>query len=200
MVIFVTGFHRAGTHSTAEYLAKKNGVPYIEEAKIGFTNYNKAVELCSLLPHGFVLQCPCLSCRSADLARLGKTIWMKRNETDLITAHKNAGIDNIAWMEMRAYRNRYPGDKIWDHLEYDGSTDVLHGFVGYFALLKKVKDYFCDKYFQQVVDVRYLEDQPFYNYESTLSKKKPLKEHEIKRLIRGFENARLCVDKAQSAS
>jgi len=200
MKIYVTGFHRAGTHSMAEYFAEKYKIPYIEEMKIGMHNLKKAIALSSIYSQGFVCQCPGLAHETDVLAKYGRVIWQKRNSLDIITSMKNGGLRNIAWPVMKEFNKKFPNDPIWKTITYDGSQDFYVDFIRYFATLKKVKDYFFEKYFKKCATVVYLENQPFYDKHKHLSGKKVLNTKDRITVERTLNYASICVGKAQRIS
>ena len=181
MKVFVTGFHRAGTHSQAEYLSKKHDLLYIEEGVIRWDsveavnilisgyypkwNYEGEITVKGVeepkLKNGFVLHCPGLAHLTEDLAKVGNVVWCQRDELSMITSTRNGNMGEMAWHLMDGFRDQYPNDLIWDTLEYDGHEDVHDGFVRYIALFMKVKKHFYEKYFKDiVVGTIQLEDQP----------------------------------------
>lgn len=176
--IFVTGFHRAGTKAFAEYMAEQTKKLYVNESKIKWDDYEKAI---TVAPNR-VLHCPGLAHRCLDLARHGKVYWITRNKLDVITSMKNAGITDMAWHLMKGFRQQFPNDSIWPTLKYDGSEDVHFDFVQYLELLIKVKEYFYETKFKNVAEKIITEEQPYYNYSETLTSKKPLKQVELDRL------------------
>jgi len=201
MKIFVTGLHRAGTNSLAMKLAREHKFPYLNEHRIKYDSIEAAELLAegkspkwtlidgkwnvkglkdSHLEKGFVLQCPFLAHKVLDLAQWGKVYWCYREEIELITAMKNAGINEIAWHIMKGFREEFPDDPIWATLEYDGSEDVHDGFVRYYKLVVKVKDHFLQTKFKDHCEISKLEDRQDYDLEKELSKRKPLKARELK--------------------
>lgn len=191
MKYFVTGFHRAGTHSYADNLALwqnyrvdinlKDGTVlprrYIEEAVIKWDDFDKAIAIADKLEN-VVIQCPGLAHRVIDLAKHGKVYWLTRNKTDIITSMKNACIGDMAWHLMKGFRQQFPSDPIWNTLSYDGSKDAKMGYIKYYSLLIDVKEYFYQKHFKYKAKLIKIEDMPYYNYSKTLTAKMPLKIHE----------------------
>lgn len=196
--MFVTGFHRAGTHEIAERVAVESRRLYISEDAIRWDCWPAVLGLVDgRLPAfdekgfyyqgrpftgGFVLQCPGLAHKTLELAKLGKVYWCERDRLDLITSMRNAGMNEMVWHLMRGFKEQFPDDPIWGKISYDGSTDVHYGFVEYKSLFLKVKQYFFDKYFKGFCEVVKLEDQPFFDREKTLAHKKPLRATEAKRV------------------
>lgn len=196
---FVTGLHRAGTHSLAANAAKKEGLPWLAEERIGYNSLEAVVKLTEgwlpiwkendvkfkreeRLDMGFVLQCPRLAHKTLELAKYGKVYWAKRNVIDTVTSMKNGGLKDVAWKMMRGFREEFPKDPIWDVIHYDGSEDNHYGFVGFQTLLVCVEDYFLNEHFKNVCKTFVLEDQPHFDAEKMLAKQKPLRVPELKRV------------------
>jgi len=200
MKIFVTGFHRGGTHTAAMQLAEKMGVPCFNEESIRWDSFEAAQMVSEgIIPlwsntdgrwslagkvdpslKNFVLQCPGLAHKTLELAKLGTVYWCTRPDIKLITAMKNAGIDQMAWHIMRQFRDEFPDDSIWKTLEYNhGNEDVKVGFVRYKKLLVEVKNYFYETYFKNVCGSLILEEQDWYDSGTDMSLLKPLKPHEL---------------------
>ena len=171
--MFVTGFHRAGTHTFAKELASKVGLPYVEEGKVKWDDFYLAKTL--IQKHKCVIQCPGLAHKTLYLAKLGKVYWCDRDKLSIVTAMRNGGIDEMAWHIMNNFYNEFPDDPIWDTLEYDGSEDQHYGFVKYKSLLVKVKEHFYQTKFKDVCEYIKLEDQDFYDFEKSMTFKKPLR-------------------------
>lgn len=199
MFIYVTGFHRAGTHSVAKNMARAMGLPYVEESTIRWDSLEMALDLLQqkvtktnlvsgieeikvypVLKNGFVCQCPGLAHETEELSKHGQVFWVFRDRKNIVTSMKNAGINEMAWHIMKGFRQRFPDDPIWETLEYDGREDVHCGFVGYYSILLRVKEYFYTKYLHKFAKKIEIEKQPYYNIASTMTVKKPLKEKEVK--------------------
>ena len=183
MKTFVTGLHRAGTHSIAEHMAADMGLPYIEESVIGLDSLAIVDKLIKEYKDGFVCQCPFLAHKVLELAKRGEVYWCKRNKLDVVTSMRNGSFDTFSWKVMVNFHDEFPDDPIWWTLKYDGSKDVYSGFVNHFALLLRVKEYFLQNYFKDYVKVMQLEKQPYYNAQTSLSHNKRLKPAEAKGLI-----------------
>jgi hypothetical protein len=215
MKIFITGFHRAGTHCVAKHYAKKYGIPYIEESRIRWDSIEAAKMLhdgywpewervdriqvakpvrMSSLNNGFVLQCPGLAHKVAELSVLGEVKWVQRDMLNTITSMRNGGINSMAWHLMKGFRDEFPDDLIWDKITYDGSEDNHYGFVKYYSLLCCVKKYFYKKYFSNDVELIELEKQTYYDKSITFTEKKELKEIEKQIALRELEvNESICL-------
>lgn len=179
--IFITGLHRAGTHSFAEYIADAKGINYINENRIHGMDYGRAMDIINKHDN-FVLHCPGLAHKTLELAKHGKVYWVVRNKLHVITSMRNASLDNVAWMIMNLFYKEFPKDEIWPTLTYDGSEDLKCAYVQYYEKLVEVKEYFYDKYFKGVAEKVITEEQPYYNFNSCLTSKNPLREHESIRL------------------
>lgn len=193
-MIFVTGFHRAGTHEIAERIAVEG--LYISEDQIRWDCWDAILGLSDgFLPmfdeKGFyyrgpkvlaepVIQCPGLAHRVLDMAKLGKVYWCVRNRLDVITSMRNAGINEMAWHLMKGFHETFPDDPIWETLEYDGRDDVFDGFVRYYKLLVEVKSYFFEKYFKHLCEIIELEKVPGYDREKSMAGVHPLKDRELR--------------------
>jgi len=197
MKIFVTGYHRAGTHQAAEYLATKNGVDLYYENRIRWDSLEAAFMLADglspkwseegkltgvsdsrLKRKGFVLQCPGLAHNVLELSKVGNVYWCSRAMVDVITSMKNAGINEMAWHLMKGFHDRFPDDPIWPTLSYDGSQDIHDGFVRYYKLLIQVKQYFYETRFKDVAEKIVMEQMPYYDKGKALTTVKPLKRRE----------------------
>jgi hypothetical protein len=190
--IFVTGMHRAGTHGTAEYYAKKYGLAYIEESKIKYDSMWMVNHLIRNYTNDFVLQCPGLAHETETLSKLGKVIWCDRNIEHTVRSMINCSINNMAWDLMRAFMNKFPDDEIWDTLFYDGSRDFPAGFPKYYTLLIKVKRYFYETKFKFYAEKSILEElEP---YDVVLANNQTIKP-KAKRLMKEIdtENESLCL-------
>lgn len=196
-IIFVTGFHRAGTHSYAEHLSQKIKLPCIEESIITWDSWNEVADLCDgYLPQkvnnkkvsirnksldvGFILQCPGLAHKTIELSKLGQVYWMARDPLFLIASMKNIQMGVMAWHLMKGFKESFPDDIIWSKLKYDGSEDYFNGFVDYYALLLKVKEYFYKTRFKSICFRKNLEDQKYYKESQTGAYCNPIKGHYLK--------------------
>jgi len=196
--IYVTGFHRAGTHAFAEYKAKELGISYIEEAKIGWNSVENAVALkkgkikiwdnklsnfrtyikLSLLD-GYVAQCPGLSHKAIELSKHGKVYWVTRNIKDVVTSMRNGHFNQMTWDLMKDLKSEFPDDPIWEKISYsDGRHDQVCNYVGYYTLFCNVKQYFYEKYLKPYVTKIITEEQSYYKSESTISIKRPMRPRE----------------------
>lgn len=198
--IYVTGLHRAGTHSAANYVAIQNDVEncieemtlYIngieETADITRNNFRVTrindkkkfdvhikASLYKKIKNGFVLHCPGLAYQAKRLADAGNAvIWVTRNHDDVVSSMYHAGIFDMAFDLMKWLHYEYPDDPIWSKLTYDGSEDRHYGFVGYHTLLIKVSEYFYEKYMKNIVALHVTDDQPYYDRSKTKAAKHPL--------------------------
>ena len=188
--IYVTGFHRAGTHAFAEHKAKELGVRNIEERVVDFNDlkrlrkltggiiYKKKYEPISvpeLVGKGFVCHCPMAAAWTKQLAEWGKVYWVTRNHEQVITSMVNGAFNEMSWDIMRTFREGWPDDPVWKVLEYDGSMDIHYGFVGYATLVVKVKEYLYNKYLTGHAEKIVTEEQPYYNPKEAHSLQLPLK-------------------------
>lgn len=176
MKIFVTGFHRAGTHAFAKYIAEEEGLAYIEESHIKWDS----LELALALPDNSCIQCPGLAHKTIELAKFGKVIWCDRNELEIITSMKNASINEMAWHIVKGFHEQFPDDTIWKTLEYDGSEDMHHGFIRYYKLLIKIKKYFYETRFKSLCTKSVLTDLPIFDPDKTTVVLNPLREAELR--------------------
>jgi len=196
--IYVTGFHRAGTHSFAEHKAKELGISYIEEAKVGWNSLDNAVALKkgkikiwdnklskfrtyikpSLLD-GYVCQCPGLAHKAIELSKHGKVYWVTRNIKDVVTSMRNGHFNNMTWDLMKDLKSEWPEDPIWGRVSYsDGKHDQVCFYVGYYTLFYQIKQYLYEKYLQNFVTEIKTEEQNYYDSENTESNKRPMRPRE----------------------
>jgi len=217
MKIFVTGFHRAGTHQAGEYFANKYNIPNLTEDMIRWDSLLAVKILCKgYMPKwyvkdnkkwgvvssdqkigDFVLQCPGLAHKTIQLAQLGSVYWGYRTPVNLVTAIRNNLPARMLWYTVKGFRLEFPDDPIWEKLDYDGSEDMYYGFVKYISLLYHIKNYFYNKYFKDYAEKLVLEDQEYYQPGETLTSKRPLKATEYTRSIEALKHYEsLCVDKA----
>ncbi len=182
-IIFVTGLHRAGTHSTAKALADKHKLPYIEEGSIGFDSLEMVDDLCKSvvskhnkdgsvtkyldksLDNGFVLQCPMLAHLTVELSGKGSVVWCDRKTEHIVRSMINCSIDDMAWDIMSNFIDKFPNDPIWETLHYDGSRDFPARFPKYYTLLIKVKRHFYETAFKKYAKKHLLEELLTYNVE-----------------------------------
>ena len=188
--IYVTGFHRAGTHGFAEWKAGQLGVRNIEERVVDFNDMKRLKKLTGgliykskyepvtvhdLVIKGFVCQCPMAAAQTKQLAEWGtKVYWITRNHEQIITSMVNGGFTRQLWDIMRSFKSQWPDDPVWGVLEYDGRQDVHYGFVGYATLVVKVKDYLYEKYLTGVAEKIVTEEQPYYSPDEAISLKNAL--------------------------
>lgn len=211
-VIFVTGHHRAGTHTYAEHIAKKLNLPWLDERAIGLNDW-KGLQLAlngklvkfskdgkkisvnrPELIEGFVLQCPFLAHKVLDLEKIGKVYWCTRSHRSIALSMANGSFGPMLWDIMKGFRDTFPKDSIWSSLKYDGREDVHYSFIGYAYLLTKVKSYFYKRRFHYKAKRIVLEEQPYYDKNSTRTSIRPAKPGalaEIER-VKGL-NESLCI-------
>lgn len=192
MKIFVSGLHRAGTHSFARYYAKKYGVPYLEEGRIKWDSLEAVIDLArgylpkweenkykpvkdSRLDKGFSLQCPGLAHKVLELSHIGKVYWCSRDHEKIVTSMVNAGIHDMAWYLMKGFRDEFSDDQIWQKIKYNGRNDPQSNFSKFYILLVKVKEYFYQTRFKDAAERVMLENLKDYDVSKTLSAKKMLK-------------------------
>lgn len=203
--IFVTGLHRAGTHTIAEETGKEKGLLWLEESRIKWDSIDAANTLMNgympkwerggtytpvrdeRLDPGFVLQCPGLAHKTLELAESGEVIWCVRDELTIVTSMVNGSFDLMAWHLMKDFHEQFPDDPIWTQLTYDGSEDFYAGFSRYYGVLIKMKKYFYETKFKNVTTLKTLEKQSYYDKEKAVSLKLPLKPHPLKQAVKGLE-------------
>jgi len=173
MKIFVTGHHAAGTHALAGYLAEKRSVKYLDE---GIIKGNRFDLISKIKYKEYALQCPRLSHRITDFKKLGQVVWATRDKITLIQTQKlmHSGIESFSL--MRDFMQQFPNDDIWKMLKYDGSEDVLDGYIKHLALLREIKEYFRNKYWPDIETYK-LEDMPYYDETKTRAYKNPMLTH-----------------------
>jgi len=183
-MIFVTGFHRAGTHSFARHIAKQRNLKFIDECEIDCGDLNKAIKLVN-----GVLQCPGLAHEGKVLARVGEVFWCTRKELDLITSMKNFRLKKVARVLLDRFYKKYPDDPIWPvgypqgaPLPRNASQEVI-----FFQHFINLKTYFLDKYFKDLVTIIPLEEQIYYHRESSGIAQKELTQPE--RALLGYPQA-----------
>ena len=193
--IFVTGLHRAGTHTIAKEVAKETGLLYIDENIIEWDGLhhikslmrkeipeNKRVNIKDKdvfikgLKVGFVIQCPGLAHKTLELASYGKVYWVTRAHADIVCSMINASINDMAWHIVKGFKQEFPDDPIWKKLTYDGSDDFPVGFPKYYTLLIKVKEYFYQTRFKDFCTRVKIDDQLFYDFSKSVTAKRPLKD------------------------
>lgn len=207
-VNYVTGLHRAGTHSYAKYLAERDNLLYIEESKIGWDDLAAAKLLAqgalrnrrpdqppmSMLnmkgKSGITCQCPGLAHECEELSKYGEVSWVTRKDIDVITSMKNASIEKMAWHIMKGFKDKFPDDPIWKLIDYDGASDVHNNFVGYYTLLVKFKEYLYEKYFSSFVKKVRTEVQSYYDFSGTATKSAPLRPREKETMERYLDQWR----------
>jgi hypothetical protein len=167
--IFVTGYHRAGTHAFAEYIAEKEGLAYIEEGNIKWDNLNLALGM----PDGACIHCPGLAHKTRELAKFGKVYWCDRDKEHIVTSMHNGGIELMAWHLMNNFHDEFPNED-WNQWTYTKQSVVGRDFVEYYRILLQVKDYFYNKYFKNITELIQLESQPYYDFSSTVTSERPL--------------------------
>lgn len=211
--IFVTGLHRAGTHTTAKEKAKELGLLYIEESMIGLDNLERTKKLLDSdnlkyedwklfgklcfsddgfkilqnsilekfeefrrqLKNGFVLQCPFLAHKTLELAKLGKVYWATRNFDHVVTSMTNINFIVQAREIRDSFRNEFPDDEIWNKLIYQSKNDPQCFFPKFNSLVVFIKEYFYNTKFKNIAEKIILEEQLFYDFESTITKLRPIK-------------------------
>jgi len=195
MKIFVTGFHRAGTHSAAQYLSSKYSLHYFEEARIRWDSLEAAEALASgyspkwedaklqkirdlNLDKGFVLQCPGLAHETERLAELGKVYWAERSYASIVASMHINQFDDMAWYLMNKLHDKFPNDPVWSRLTYEGEPHKHKYFVEYYKLYVRVKRYFYEKHFRAITELIKLEDQPYFDRSKPVSAKRELKNME----------------------
>jgi hypothetical protein len=213
MKIFITGHHRAGTHTAAEQIAKDRGLHYVEEMEFGLQNKEAFNLICqnkrlihdkNAKPHivdypemkrGAVIQCPFLAHRTLELAEKGKVYWCRRKLEDVSLSMAKNGFDVFMWDIMKAFNTEFPNDPIWNKLKYEGKDDRKTGFAGYAALLWQVKEYFYKTKFSGVAEILDLEVQPYYDIKKTGAFAAPIKPTQkafIEKAKRDNESICLC--------
>ena len=160
MKIFVTGFHGSGTRSGGQYFAEQHGLKYVQELSIKL-DILKALAL----PNGTSLQCPQMAHHSKELSHYGTVYWMKRDHEALVKTMWGMRTGRPAFDMMKNFKLKLPDDPIWNIVKYDGSEDVYHGYVGYYALFVKVKNYLLNKHYLPYVEVLQAEDMPYWDIE-----------------------------------
>jgi len=200
---FVTGHQRAGTHTFAEKLAQNLDLPCLDERIIGLDDWEGLQQLLNgkilkwgangkkrwidrpELRTGFVLQCPFLAHKTLELAEIGRVYWCARDHFDIAASKAHWNFDELLWKIMHAFHGEFPDDPVWGTLKYEGREDVHAKFAGYAYLVCKVKRYFYQTRFKSVVFQRVvLEEQPYYDPESTAAKQFPLKPGMAKQIQR----------------
>ena len=182
--IFVTGFHRAGTHSAAQDLAQKHDLSYIDEFNIGLYDFDAAKMLCDgywpkqkngilkgmameSLKKGFVLQCPGIAHKTIELANLGKVYWCERDKFDTIASMHNSHFHTLPWKLMNFFHDEFANDEIWETAEYHGEDNPHGFFTNYYQLFYEIKEYFYNKYFKDICEIIKLEDQNYFDEAKT---------------------------------
>jgi hypothetical protein len=204
MKIFITGLHRAATHTVAKQKAVEYNVPYLSEEIIKWDSIQAATEIAngmmpkwgrdgsvefsreSSLDSGFVLHCPGLAHKTLDLDKLGDVYWATRDHESVLTSMINAGIRDMAWHIMKGFREEFPDDPIWQTIVYNGKNDAPSGFPKFCTLLIKVKEYFYDTKFKDLAQKIVVNDMEWYG--DNLSDKKPLKCSARRKMMEALED------------
>ena len=155
--IYVTGMHGAGTKTAGKYFADLNGVMYLQGISIG-QNIDKALSLKSVC-----LQCPQMAHYCKRLSKDGKVYWITRDHEALVKTMYGMDAGSAAFEIMRNLNSVTRKDPVWKKVKYDGREDKKHGFVGYYSLFVKVKDYLLKKYFLPYVEVIQAENMPYWD-------------------------------------
>jgi len=158
MVIFVTGFHTAGTRSAGRYFAELHGFEYVQEQEIKQDLANALK-----LRDGTSLQCPQMAHESIELSRRGQVYWMTRDHEALVKSMWGMRTGHVIFEMMAGFKRVLPDDPVWDTVQYDGSEDVFYGYPGYFALFVKIKNYLLNKYYLPYVKVLQAEEMPYWD-------------------------------------
>ena len=170
MKIFVTGFHRAGSKTIAEYMARQYNLPWIEEHDVDLWDFRRVIALTkgflldqtgqfvfdSAVSKGFVLQCPFLAHRLSDLIWYGdKVYWADRNEIDMITSMKNGNFKGTALYIIKQFHDEFLNDPYWkasDFADDESLKEYFHMKTGdKYPQLEKDS---WIKYYKLVVDVK----------------------------------------------
>jgi hypothetical protein len=179
-IIFVTGFHRAGTRAFAKHLARENNIMFGLEPLVSFNNMEKVRKLIKEHSKGFILQCPFLAHKVLELKDMGEVYWCTRDVEQLITSMRNLKFDINSFAICKDFKNEFPDDPIWDQITYSGKKDIHYGWINHYKKMLELKEYFYETKFKNYVEVRKLEDAPWYDESITESKKKPLREPDKK--------------------
>ena len=173
MNIFVTGFHRAGSHTIAKYFAKKHDIPWVEEHTVELWGLNHIVALTKgflfdkrtgefvftpALENGFVLQCPFSDHKVLDLRWYGKVYWADRNEIDLITSMKNGSFKEVAFFIIKQFHNEFPDDPYWGTTKFTDEEFIEKDFLltstEKFPRIENVTADNWIRYYKLVIDVK----------------------------------------------
>ena len=145
MIIFVTGFHRAGSKTIAKHIARENNLPYIEEHTMDLWDFRFVTSLINgfvydkgtkqlafnpIIKNGFVLQCPFLAHKAEDLIWYGdKVYWADRNEIDIITSMKNGVFEGTALFILKQFHDEFPDDPYWESSVFTHDKAIQEYFV-----------------------------------------------------------------------
>ena len=188
MKIFVTGFHRAGSHTISKLLARENNLPWIEEHNVDLWDFRRVIALTNSAPNGFVLQCPFLAHKVKELIWYGnKVYWADRNKKHVIKSMDKGDFKGTALIIIKQFYDEFPDDPYWNTPTFDDEDIKKYlllkegdkypqletkKWIKYYKLMVDVKEYFLETRFKDFVEVIRLEDLPEYN---KLKGKKPLK-------------------------
>lgn len=193
--IFVTGLHRAGTHSFAEAKAAELNLPFIEELNIRFNDMSLMYKLFDKHPDGFICHCPGLAHKCLEISRIknSKIYWVERNVYDIVTSMKNVAMRKMSWDIKDSFKSEFPDDPLWikivnKEIVYDGSTDIYDGCTQYYLFIIRLKQYFYDKYFKDIAEKIITEEQNYFDAGKSVSIKYPLKDVQIER-VRNFDKS-----------
>ena len=169
-MIYITGLHRAGTHSLAKYLAERDNLFYADENLIEWDNLDAAIKLKNKLVKKYddkknedywvklktdkdiVLQCPGLAHETEELSKHGKVYWCSRNNLNVAISMSRGGFNQMSWHIMNQFKAKFPNDLIWEQVSYNGKEDRHYGFIEYNALLVRVKEYFYETKFKRICE------------------------------------------------
>lgn len=174
MKIYVTGFHRAGTHSFAEHLARQHKVACVEESDIGLYDLKKAIDLTNskierklfansfvwhnpLLDAGFVCQCPGLAHEADKLSEYGKVYWLTRDYVGLVASMREALISETKRI-INHFQRKWPSDLLWKQFRYKNVPTI-----GVCTLLIKLKEYFYKNRLKSYVERVSIEEISYYD-------------------------------------
>lgn len=133
MRYFITGFHRSGSRSCAEYLSKN----YIEEEQIGLNNIKKALRF------NGVIHCPGLAHRAIDLSKHGIVYWCDRASDRIINSMKVNLLEKLAKQVLREFGHS------------EGEADPIKALI-------EIKSRVYWKEFKFFCNYILLEEQPYY--------------------------------------
>jgi hypothetical protein len=156
---FFTGIGRSGTHSFAKAKAEVENIEYIDEDQFGFRDYDKLIKL-SNSKESFSCQCPFVGEKTLDLAKHGKVYFcFRRDIHNLVQSFRWGVVETFLKESHTRYMEEFPDEPLWEHFQpYDT------WFWGeYMPLYAKLLEYMYGKYFSEVAEAVYLEDQPWYD-------------------------------------